>query len=117
MSGITIGAIAVLVILLGIAGYTLKNLYEEVGELEQANAQLEQSLSEEVDENAELQTEIQRRDNAVLAAKRARERAESEADSIRSDRDKALKDDPWTRKPVPAAVVNSLQAGARADQD
>ncbi|MDX1559726.1 MAG: hypothetical protein R3193_12505 [Marinobacter sp.] len=117
MSRITIGAIAVLLVLLGISGYLLKGLYEQVGELEQANAQLEQSLSEQVDENAELQTEMKRRDAAVLAAKRARERAESEADSIRLERDKALKNDPWTRKPVPDAVINSLQAGARSDED
>ena len=117
MSRITIGAIAVLVILLGIAGYTLKNLYEQVGELEQANSQLEQSLSEQVDENDELQTEIERRDQAVLNAKRAEARARSEADSIRLERDKALKNDPWTRKPVPDAVINSLQAGARSDED
>jgi len=117
MSKITLGAIAVLVILLGISGYLLKGLYEQVGELEQANAQLEQSLSEQIDENDELQTEIERRDQAVLNAKRAEARARSEADSIRRDRDKALKDDPWTRKPVPAAVVDSLQAGARQDRD
>ena len=117
MSKITLGAIGVLILLLGIAGYTLKNLYEQVGELEQANDQLEQSLGEQIDENAELVTEMQRRDKAVLAAKRARQRAESEAATILKERDKALKDDPWIHNRVPAAVIDSLQAGARPDQD
>lgn len=117
MSRLMMGAIGVLVLLLGIAGYALKNLYEDVGQLEQANAQLEQTLTDQIDENAELVTEMQRRDAAVLAAKRARERAQSEALTIRRERDKALADDPWTDRPVPAAVVNSLQAGARADAD
>ncbi|WP_339799642.1 hypothetical protein [uncultured Marinobacter sp.] len=90
---------------------------ERVGELTQANSQLEQSLTEQANENAELSIEIQRRDKAVLAAKRARERAESEARAIRQERDEALQDDPWNHGAVPAAVVNSLQAGARQDED
>lgn len=117
MTKITIGAIAILILLLGIAGYTIKNLYEDVGQLEQANAQLEQSLGEQIDENAELVTEMQRRDKAVLAAKRAKEKAERDADAIRRARDKELSGNPWVHGDVPAAVIDSLQAGARPDQD
>lgn len=111
------GAVAVLTLLLGVAGFTLKGLYEDVGQLEQANSQLEQSLSEQVDENAELVSEMSRRDQAVLAAKRARERAESEASAIKQERDNALKDNPWIHNDVPAAVLDSLQSGARSDED
>jgi len=117
MSKITLGAIGVLVVLLGISGYLLKGLYEDVGELEQANAQLEQSLNDQIDENAELVTEMQRRDQAVLNAKRAKQKAEADADAIQRKRDKELADDPWTDNDVPAAVIDSLQAGARPDQD
>lgn len=90
---------------------------ERMGELTQANSQLEQSLTEQADENAELLIEMQRRDRAVLAAKRARDQAISDAETIRQQRDEALQDDPWTHGAVPAAVVNSLQAGARQDED
>lgn len=117
MSRLMMGGMAVLALLLVIAGATIKNLYESVGQLEQANSQLEQSLGDQVSENAELVTEMGRRDAAVLAAKRARDQAQSDALAIRQARDEALKDDPWTDRPVPAAVVNSLQAGARADAD
>lgn len=117
MTKVTGGAIAVLILLLALAGYVLKNLYEDVGELKQANAQLEQSLKEQAEENTELNTEIERRDRAVLNAKRAEAKARADADAIKRGRDEALKDDPWIHKPVPAAVVNSLQAGARPDQD
>lgn len=85
-----------------------------MGQLEQANAQLVQSLTDQIDE---LVTEMQRRDQAVLNAKRARARAESEASAIRRARDKTLADDPWKHSRVPAAVIDSLQAGARSDQD
>lgn len=117
MTKITMGAIAVLILLLGIAGITIKNLYEDVGQLKQANSQLEQSLSDQVAENAEMANEMQRRDQAVLNAKRAKDEAEFKADAIRRERDKALKDDPWIHDDVPAAVIDSLQAGARPDQD
>lgn len=117
MSRLMMGVTGVLVVLLLLAGWLIKGLYEDVGQLEQANSQLEQSLSDQVDENAEMANEMQRRDQAVLNAKRAKDKAESEADAIRRERDKALKDDPWTHDDVPAAVIDSLQAGARPDQD
>ncbi|VVT02892.1 conserved hypothetical protein [Marinobacter salarius] len=117
MTKIVAGGIAVLILLLAISGYVIKGLYEDVGQLEQANSQLEQSLSDQVAENAEMANEMQRRDQAVLNAKRAKDKAESEADAIRRERDKALKDDPWIHDDVPAAVIDSLQAGARPDQD
>lgn len=117
MSRLMMGVTGVLVVLLLIAGITIKNLYEDVGQLEQANSQLAQSLSDQVDENAEMVTEMQRRDKAVLAAKRAKQKAEADAETILRKRNKDLADDPWIHKPVPAAVVDSLQAGARPDQD
>lgn len=92
-------------------------LNEQVGELGQANAQLQQSLVNERATNDDLTREMERRDLAVLNAKRARERAESDAAAIRQVRDEALKDDPWIYDDVPAAVVDSLQAGARPDED
>lgn len=117
MSRLMMGAVGVLALLLALAGYTIKNLYEDVGQLEQANSQLEQSLSDQVAENAEMATEMNRRDQAVLNAKRAKDKAQSEAAAIRRERNRALEDDPWTHNNVPAAVIDSLQAGARSDQN
>lgn len=117
MSRLMMGAVGVLVVLLLLSGWLIKGLYEDVGQLEQANSQLEQSLSDQVAENAEMATEMKRRDQAVLNAKRAKDKAVSEAAAIRLERDKALKDDPWTHRDVPAAVIDSLQAGARSDQN
>lgn len=117
MTKLTMGAIAVLVILLGIAGYTLKNLYEEVGQLEQANTELKQSLKEQAAENAELTAEMARRDSVVASTIRTRQMADKALASAQRKLREALADNECAATPHPDSVADSLRGLGAGDRD
>jgi len=117
MTKITLGAIGVLTLLLLASGWLIKGLYEDVGQLEQANAQLAVSLQDSKLENENLRVEQDRREQAVLNAKRSRDNAMKSRDEIQKQLSEALRNDPWADGRVPDAVIDSLQTGVSPDKN
>lgn len=105
------GVTGVLVVLLLLAGWLIKGLYEDVGQLEQANEQMASDLKDSEQENENLRLENDRREIAVLNAKRERDATERSRSELQRQLSEALKNDPWADDRVPDAVIDSLQAG------
>ena len=119
MTKITLGAIGVLTLLLLASGWLIKGLYEDVGKLEQANAQLEQSAREQAEENAQLNAELNRRDSVVTSSIKARQLAEKAAKTAQTKLNEALADDTCANTDHPDAIADSLRSLSAdySDQD
>jgi len=118
MTRITLGAIGVLTLLLISSGWIIKGLYEDVGKLEQVNSQLKQSLVDEVAENAALMAELDRRDDAVTRAMRARQAADRAAQAAQDTLQEALSDDACANTNHPDAITDSLRSlSSHPDKD
>ena len=119
MTKITLGAIGVLTLLLLASGWLIKGLYEDVGKLEQANAQLEQSAREQAEENAQLNAELNRRDSVVTSSIKARQLAEKDAQTAQTKLYEALADDACANTDHPDAIADSLRSLSAdySDQD
>lgn len=111
------------VVLLAMAGtiYWLMSdrarLNERVGKLDQANQQLAQTAHEQAAENAALQAEITKRDRVVQSAVRARQLAQSNAQSARKSLEEALADNACAHSRHPAAIADSLRSLTADHQD
>jgi len=119
MTKITLGAIGVLTLLLLASGWLIKGLYEDVGQLEQANAQLAQSAREQAEENAQLNAELNRRDSVVTSSIKARQLAEKVAQTAQTKLYEALADDACANSDHPDAIADSLRSLSAdySDQD
>jgi len=119
MTKITLGAIGVLTLLLLASGWLIKGLYEDVGQLEQANAQLAQSAREQAEENALLNAELDRRDSVVTNSIKARQLAEKAAKTAQTKLNEALADDACANTDHPDAIADSLRSLSAdySDQD
>ena len=93
-------------------------LKEQVGTLEQANIQLAQSAREQAVENAQLNAELDRRDDAVTRALRARQAADRAAQAARDTLQEALSDDACANTNHPDAITDSLRSlSSHPDKD
>ena len=110
---LAVGAGALAIAMLATIGFLWHSrdaLKEQVGTLEQANAQLAQSAREQAVENAQLNAELDRRDDAVTRAIRARQAADKAAQTAQSNLQEALADDACAHTDHPDAIADSLRS-------
>lgn len=114
-------AVAVLVVslLAGLWALNARNeaLSAQIGELEQHNAQLTQSIKEQAEQFDRLSKELARRDKIITQAQQAKAKTEREARETIQTLRQELADNHCAAQPHPRVVADSLRSASDPEGD
>ena len=112
-------AVLVLSLLAGLWALNARNeaLSAQIGELEQRNAQLTQSLKEQAEQYDRLSNELARRDKIITQAQQAKAKTEREARETIQTLRQALSENECAAQPHPSVVADSLRSASDPEGD
>lgn len=109
---VLLGVSGVSISIIGVLFWLLLDARDEAAQVEQRNVELRGTVSEQEQQQQDLLSELDNRDQSVLEAQKRRKVIDKETRRVIDDLQKALEDNSCANTEHPDSVVDGLRIGA-----